>query len=387
MTNVLGAYKPIAYANEALIWLKKALGMAQRVHRGYDEENKARRKGEPITIRRPSTFVAQDAPATAQDINTGTVTITLDYWKDVAFKLTDRELAQSDERIISDHIMPAAYALADFVDQKLALLAKDVPTWVDLNATPGSVVTDITNVYQKLFDQRVPLQNPNELFYMVDGVLQNGFQANAAFSQWNGSGPVGVEAQLSGALGRRFGLNLFANQNVQSHTKGTASTGTLFANGAALAGATSMAIDANGGGLTGTLVAGDTFTISGHTQAYAVTATATASGNAFASVSFTPALEAGVADNTSITASLDNHTMNMAFHRHAFALVVAPLPSDLLRDNFPGAQIATAMDPVSGLSIRASTYYEPREKTANVSLDILFGVKTLNPNLAVRARG
>ena len=33
MANTLGNYNPIFYANEALIYLKHALGMANRVHR------------------------------------------------------------------------------------------------------------------------------------------------------------------------------------------------------------------------------------------------------------------------------------------------------------------------------------------------------------------
>ena len=34
--NTLGIYDPLFYAQEALIQLEKALGLAGRVHRGYD---------------------------------------------------------------------------------------------------------------------------------------------------------------------------------------------------------------------------------------------------------------------------------------------------------------------------------------------------------------
>jgi hypothetical protein len=109
MANTLSIYDPIFYANEALIWLTKALGLAGRVHRGYDAD--PQQKGSTINIRRPSTFTAQDAPSTAQDISASMVPITLNKWKEVKFKLTDKELTFTKEKIISEHIQPAAYAI------------------------------------------------------------------------------------------------------------------------------------------------------------------------------------------------------------------------------------------------------------------------------------
>src|SRR4051812_42795680 len=107
MANTLSIYDPLFYANEALIWLKKALGLAGRVHRGYDAS--PQQQGSVIQIRRPSTFTAQNAPSSPQDISAGMVPITLDQWKEVKFKLTDKELTFTKEKIISEHIQPAAY--------------------------------------------------------------------------------------------------------------------------------------------------------------------------------------------------------------------------------------------------------------------------------------
>ena len=49
-TNTLSVYDPLFYAQEALIQLEKALGMAARVHRGYDKEPQS--KGSIIKIRK-----------------------------------------------------------------------------------------------------------------------------------------------------------------------------------------------------------------------------------------------------------------------------------------------------------------------------------------------
>ena len=42
-TNVLGIYDPLFYANEGLIALHEALGMAARVHRGCLSRSSQRR--------------------------------------------------------------------------------------------------------------------------------------------------------------------------------------------------------------------------------------------------------------------------------------------------------------------------------------------------------
>lgn len=379
MANQLGVYNPLFYANEALLQLEKSLGMAGRVHRGYEQERNSFGRGETINIRRPSTFSAEDAPSTAQDLNTDTVALTLSHWREVKFKLTDKELGFTGERIINDHIRPAAYALADDVDQKLVALYKDIPWFSTLNATPGSVVTDITAPRKVLFDNSVPM---NDLHYMVDGAMEQGLLSNSAFAQWQGSGQEGVNTQMRGAMGMRYGFELFANQNVTSHTKGTASTGALLVNGTTALGATTINVDAVS--VTGTLVPGDTFVIAGNTQRYAITNTTTAATNAFTGVTFTPSLVAQAADGASVTVTLQStDAENMAFHRNAFALAIAPLPE---MGNELGANVATVTDPVTGLSIRARVYYVGNSSEVHVALDILYGVKTLDPNLAVRCQ-
>ena len=383
MSNTLGNFNPVFYANEALIQLEKALGMAGRVHRGYEEERNSFNRGETINIRKPSTFTAQDAPSTAQDLETGTTALTLSYWKEVKFKLTDKELAFTGQKIIDDHIRPAAYALADDVDQKLCAEYANIPWFHDAAnaATPGDDIADVTGTRRVLFDNSVPMSDDN-LHFMVNGLMEQGLIGNAAFAQFQGAGQEGVNTQMRGSMGRRYGFEFFANQNVPSHTKGTASTGTLLANGTSVVGAETINLDA--ASVTGTLVPGDSFVLAGNTQRYAITNTVTAATNAFAAVTFTPALVAAVADNDACTVELQTtDAENMAFHKNAFALAVAPLP-DIASEL--GARVVTVTDPITGLSIRARVYYVGNSSEIHVALDILYGLKTLDPNLATRVR-
>lgn len=70
---------------------------------------------------------------------------------------------------------------------------------------------------------------------------------------------------------------------------------------------------------------------------------------------------------------------NLAFHRNAFALVVRPLDTPNA-----GTIVARAIDPESGLSVRLEIGRSIINKRTEVSLDILYGVKTLDANLAVK---
>jgi hypothetical protein len=54
------------------------------------------------------------------------VQIALTYWCEVKLALTDKELTFTTEKIIADHIRPAAYTLTDDFDQKLCTLYKQI---------------------------------------------------------------------------------------------------------------------------------------------------------------------------------------------------------------------------------------------------------------------
>ena len=381
MPNTLGVYNPVFFAQEALRQLEAVMGLANRVYMGYDEERRSFGLGETINIRRPSTFIAQNAPSAAQDVNTETVAVTLDKWKEVKFSLTDKELSFTRERIIRDHIRPAAVAIADNVDQTLAGLYVDIPWQYDVAATPSSA--DITGPRQILFDNKVPMSDPTMMHYMMDGSLEAAFLNLSGFTQQQGAGDAGVASQMRGNLGTKFGFQLFANQNTTSFTAGT---GTLSADLAVdnspsgyAAGSTTIHVDATTA-TTGTLKAGDTIKFAGHAQEYVLTANPTFASNE-GDLAISPALKSAVADGEVLTFKRYSGKQGLAFHKNAFTLVTAPL-SEL--GNGRGAEIATINDPVTGLSIRSRIYYDGDNSKLNVALDILYGVKTLDQNMACR---
>ena len=396
MTATLGYYNPPLFANEALIYLKKKLGFARTVYMGFDEERAARRQGDVINIRRPGTFTAASAPATAVDYTTESVQLSLSSHYEVKAKLTDKNFAYTGERVIMEHIAPMATALAQKIESDGFALYADIPNYYDVagGASTTAVVADIIGARKVLFDAQVPMDQ-SALSLAIDSGAEAAFLGQSAFTQWTGSGDRGVAAQITGSLGARFGFgNIWATQNIPSHTPGTCNDTALQLVGAHTAGATTVNLDAVDAGVTGTLVPGDVLTIAhtAGTKRYAVTNTVTASGNAFTGVTITPALAADESDNKAVTASIDTHISCLAYHRDAFALAFARLPD--FRENaelFGGAQLGanvfSVTDTDSGISVRARVYYVPNSSEMHIALDALYGWKTLNPYLAARLRG
>ena len=74
---------------------------------------------------------------------------------------------------------------------------------------------------------------------------------------------------------------------------------------------------------------------------------------------------------------------NIAFHKDAIVLATRPLGDDDGYFAKPGVTMATVSDPVSGLSFRLGISYKHTTFSWVVSVDILYGIKTLREELAV----
>ncbi len=382
MPNTLGYYTPEFFANEAIALVEAAGGLAGRLYRGYDEERRGAGFGEYINIRRPGTFTAQDSGSASQAINTGKIQLRLTQQKEVKFELTDFEMATTDRQaVIQQHLRPAAYALLNHQDVLLNQeLGRGIPWVYDVTSTP--TVADVVKARRILFDNKVPLIDPTMMHFEVNGAMEEGLLNLTAFNQNQGAGQEGVQTQMDGYLGRKFGFNFFSNQNVYTHTAGVAadSVGALTANAAA--GDTSIAV----GSVTtaGTFKNGDTLVIAGDTQRYTITADATASGGAV-TLSVQPPLVKAYSTNDVVTIDVTTgKAQNLAFHRNIAAIAFGQLPDSPAEQK--NADIATVTDPKTGLSMRATTWYDPDAGKRKVKLDWLWGWTFLDRNLGVRAR-
>ncbi len=380
MSNTLGIYDPIFYASEALIYLTNRLGLASRVYRQYDPA--PQQKGSTINIAQPGSFVASAMPGTGSDITPQTISLVLNQWQGVVLQLNDKELAFTKEKIIQDHVGPAAYAVANAVDVTVSQLYMDIP-WFQTAAGPPSTEADIIAVRKIQLNNRVPLQD-GLMHFMVSPAVEADWLGRALFNQANTSSD-GADSQRRGVLGQKFGYELFSNQNVQSHVDVALTiTGAATLNTAAAVGDTTLSIKA-ATALTGTLKKGDivviTDNVTSAVENYACTTDTVASGNII-TFPCSPAVRVAHATPSTWTATQPNgKAMNLAFHRNAFALGMGVLSE--LGDG-KGASIGSVSDPVTGLALRSTVWYDGNNGQLKLRIDALWGVKTLNADLGVR---
>jgi len=400
MANVLGNYNPEFYAQEALIQLYKALGMAGRVHRGAEQERNGagNAKGDTINLKRPTKFSAQTHVAgtgsTVQAVVGENIAITLNEHQEVKYALTDREIAYSSEQIITDHITPAAYALADKIDQDLHVLGARVGPKTTVAGTASSAF--ITGPRKVLRNNEVPM-DAGAIHYLIDSGMEAAFLDLGIFHEARITGEGANQAALmNGTLGSRFGVEVFASQNADVDVAAIASTGTASDGSGDETGAVAVSdfaanvstISVDAFGAVETYLTGDTFTIAGDVTVYTLTADTTMVSTA-GTLTFYPPLRRNAAENAVVTfANLTAieeaaNLRNLMFHRNAFALAFAPLPTT---GDGAGAQMATVTDEITGLSVRARMWYDGGTATNFVALDALYGTQVLDSMLAVRVQ-
>lgn len=398
MANVLGNYNPEFYAQEALMQLYKALGMAGRIHRGAEQERNSagNQKGDTINLKRPTKFTAQTHVAgtgsTTQDVVGENIAVVLNEHQEVKYKLTDRELAYSTEQIITDHITPAAYALADKIDQDLHALGATVGPKSIVSGTVDSGF--ITGPRKTLRNNEVPMDG-GMIHYLVDSGMEAAFLDLGIFHEARITGEgANAAALMNGSLGQRFGVEVFASQNADVSVSALSSSATASAgSGDNVASVTSdtaanvatMEVD----GLTATqsLSIGDTFSVAGDPTVYTLTAAVGSAAATNQAITFYPALRRNAASGAVVTFDLldavqeSAHVRNLMFHRNAFALAFAPLP---MTGDGRGAEMATVTDMITGLSVRARMWYDGGTASNFVALDALYGTQVLDPMLATR---
>jgi len=166
------------------------------------------------------------------------------------------------------------------------------------------------------------------------------------------------------------------------HEVGSAiSTGCkLMVDGAAQKGDAYIHID--GGSGSETLEAGDILTIAG--VDYAVEKQCVFSGGE-GDVYVCGGVKADIADDAEVncvgSAEADSYVNNLAFHPMAFAYVTRPLL------NPDGQGVASYVTSYNGISLRVTKGYDQQFKRSIYSMDVLYGFKTVYPELAVRALG
>ncbi len=382
MTNDLGYFNPDFFAPQLLMRLEAYLGMVNRIYRGYEvsRNTQGNSEGETIKIKGPSTFESRAAPAAPQDLKTKTVDLKLNNWREVRYEITDQEIAYTGDQIIAQHVDPMAYTLAEYIDQQCQKLFLEVPHFynADTGGAEGAWKKNLTGVRKVLVNNRVNFRNAANMHFQMEGEAEEGLLNEPAFSQDQGSGGIGVNTQLTGNLGFRYGMNTYTNQIHESFTIGDA-TGVTLTGGSGLTGARTIQVNVTSGSFN----VGDSILIAGDPKPYAVT-----EASSGPNLKIEPPLRTDLGDGAityatgggaSAGAQGDASIINAAFHSEFATVAFARLP-----ENNPGIQTRVVSDPATGVAVRMFVGTDIANSSKIVVGDVLFGTKTLNVDAACR---
>jgi hypothetical protein len=329
---------------QGLMALREMAITSRLVNRKYEKD--AAGKGSTIDIPIPSAIAVNNVspsyvPPDDSGVTPTEVTITLDQWKEAPFFMSDKDFLEATSGVIPMQAGEAVKAVANTVDN--AVLAQYVNAYGYAGVagtTPFATDTsEFLDARKVLFDQLAPA-SPRYVLLDTDAeaaaLALRAFQDNA----WRGDN----QGILEGQIGRKLGSDWFVNQNVGSHTAGTAANATTDATGYA-AGLKTVTLASAG---TGTILTGDIVTFAGDSQTYTIT-----SGDADVSnggtISFEPGLKVAMSAATKAITLKATHVVNLAFQRDAIALVSRPFAAS---DPMGLGNFSSAVDPVSGLALR-----------------------------------
>jgi len=289
-------------AQQALANLYETTVMASLVHRDYEAEF-ARKQGDAITIRKPTTFVANEynraSGITVQDATENSVNMTLNHFADVSFAVTSEDMTLKIQDFDEQLLTPAMEAISQKIDRDLIALRTDVVQEVGVVAGDNEWAWDNPRVLidagRVLNAQKVP---QTERRAVVGPTIAARWLGDPLFHEADKRGST--EGLTEASLGRRvFGFDPYMTQNIAkpAQTPGNSTT------------------------------------------------------------------EEG-----------------LAFHKSAFALAFRPLELPM------GARDA-AISNYKGFGLRVVYDYDMDKKQMVVSVDCLYGTKTLDANRAVLIKG
>jgi hypothetical protein len=377
--NDLAAVAPILL-REGIVALRENAIMIRQCQ--FDVSDEAAKKGATINVELPNAIPAQEVNVSSANSPTAlaptVVPVTLDNWWEAKFSMSDKDMTEVEGGLLPISASEAVKSLANKVDISALALYKDIYGQNGVAKTTPDAVADITGSRKVLNSQLAPLGDRTMLLDVEAEAKFLGLDTFIAFDK------VGDTVALrEGSLGRKFGFDLHMDQNMPTHTKGTlaVSQDDIAAKAIYAIGIKEVVLDrsAGAGTLTGTLVKGDLIKFAGDAQSYVVTALATAATNEI-TVNIEPGLKVATTDGAVVTLT-DTHTINLGFHRQAFCFVSRPL---VVADGL-GSIIEAIVDPISGLTLRIEITRENKQITW--SYDILWGIKTIRRELAMRLLG
>ena len=388
---------PTAVTREALRILHQRLNFVGNVNRTYDDSfaKSGAKIGDSLKIRLPNQYtVRTGAPLSTQDIEESSTTLQVATQKGVDLNFSSAELTMSLDDFSKRILEPAMSVLAANIEADALSMARDV--YNNVNGI-GSAITfkNVMAARKVLNDNLAPMDNKrNVLLNTQDNVdlidaLKGLFQDSSA---------IGKQYR-EGSMGRTGGFDFYENTLIASQATGTALAVTTYTvNGAVTANGSVKVTVASAGNTT--FKKGDIFTVVGCNRVHPETKADTGVLQQFVvtkdyaggagDLEFSPAIytttgrqnvvAAGMANGAALSkigAASTVYKPSLAFHEDAFAFATADLvmPSGV---DFASRQV------MDGISMRIVRQYDISADKFPCRLDVLYGFKTIRPELACR---
>jgi len=387
---------PTIITREALRILHANLNFVGNINKQYDNQfansgaSPSGKIGPSLTIRMPNQYTVRTGAAlSTQDTVETSQVLTVSTQKGVDTVFSSQDLTLTIDEFSKRYLQPAMSVLATAIEADALNMIKDVYNAVDDNAAAFSY-KDFANGRKLLNQYLAP--DMGRCATLTSGHVVSFLDAIKGF--FNPQESV-AKPYLTGKIGKVNGFDTYENTVLNPFQSGTAAAATGYTatltNGSATvvlaAGATTFK---QGDIVTFTTVSAvdpETKLSRGFLQQFVVTADY-AGGAGNLSVSPTP-VSTGAAQNvTNVGAGLTVakvgggasalYNQSLVFHPEAFTFVSADL-IDVSKFGAWGAR--QVMD---GISMRIARQYDISTDTVPCRIDVLYGYKTLRPQLAAR---
>lgn len=380
---------------EAQRILHQKLNFIGRVNRSYDDSfaKSGAKIGDTLRIRLPTQYTVTDGAAIAvQDSVQQNTSLSVNNRKHVAMDFSDEELTLDIDNFSELHLEPAMAVLAANVESDmLQNVYKDVYNQVN-NVGSDLTYKLVAQGRQKLVDNLAPMDNTVTASLNTEDTVDLNDAVKGLFNPQT----TLSDQYREGMIGRQSGFTFYENTFMPRHASGTDDgTGDYLTNQVAAQTGSSIIVDTG----AGTMTVGDVFTIAGVNRVHPETKVDTgklmqfvvtsAVGASATTINFSPAIVAtggqqnvtnGAANNQAVTkigGASATHDISLGFHRDAFAFATADLA-------LPGGMDMASRKVQDGLSLRFVRGFDINNSTFVSRFDILYGYKTIRPQLAFR---
>ncbi len=388
---------PTAVTREALRVLHQKLNFVGNINRQYDDSfaKSGAKIGDSLKVRLPNEYVVRSgATLSAQDTTETSTTLQVATQKGVDLNFTSTDLTLSLDDFSKRILDPAMSVLAANIEADALTMYQDVYNIVDQDATAFSWNT-VLNGRKTLNDNLAPMDNQRKCLLSTASSVK---LVDALKGLFQDSGEISRQYK-EGMMGRSAGFDFYENTLLLNHTTGTAAkTTTYTVNGAVTTNGSAAVTVATG---STTFKKGDVFTVAGCFRVHPETKVSTGVLQQFVvtadyaggagNVSFAPAIYTSGGRQNVVAAGMANGSAivkvaagaseiiqpDLVFHKDAFAFATADLV-------MPSGVDFAAREVMDGISMRVVRQYDINNDKFPCRLDVLYGYKTIRPQLACR---